>query len=486
MSGAVKAVKNVFSGGGNSPGLAGTGRFKASTRAIDKGAFKIKESEEASKRARKRETESAERSKQAAADRRSLIESLQAQAAGEGPSLAEAQLKSASERSLAQQLAAAQSQRGGSAAARERQLMRGQAQAGRELAQDAATARLQERESAQRQLGEQIGQEQQLADQLTQNYLSQGFNIEQARQQALADYEKLQTDQFLSAQGANLSGFQSSAAARGQLFGGLMQGGAAAFMSDKRSKKKIKKSSNKDMMKMMKSMSDENSKSKMKKVEVENKKPSSNKKSLKEFLKEDKSSSGREKVGKAIGFALGSALKSKDSKSVSDENTKIEKRESKDIDIKKHIKEPAPAPKIEKKQGIDPATAAKLAPLAASALSDKSAKMNSKSYSDKSSKMNAYSDKNIKKDFLDKLEAYTYEYKDKYKKDPRAGEGRHMSVMAQDLEKAGPIGKNMVDEDVDGVKMVNYAKGYGAVLAAQAHLNKRLNQLEKKLKKGKK
>ena len=58
--------------------------------------------------------------------------------------------------------------------------------------------------------------------------------------------------------------------------------------------------------------------------------------------------------------------------------------------------------------------------------------------------------------------------------------------MAQDLEKAGSLGKNMVEENEEGVKMVNYAKGYGAILAAQAHLNKRLDEIEKKTKKKRK
>jgi hypothetical protein len=38
----------------------------------------------------------------------------------------------------------------------------------------------------------------------------------------------------------------------------------------------------------------------------------------------------------------------------------------------------------------------------------------------------------------------------------------------------------MVSTNEEGNKMVDYAKGYGAILAAQAHLNERLNSLEKK------
>jgi hypothetical protein len=79
------------------------------------------------------------------------------------------------------------------------------------------------------------------------------------------------------------------------------------------------------------------------------------------------------------------------------------------------------------------------------------------------------------KNFLDKLKAYSYEYKNPEL--PGAGEGRHLSVMAQDLEKAGPVGRSMVMETPQG-KMVDYGKGFGAILAAQADLNGRLNDIE--------
>ena len=477
-----KAVGGVYSGvfgGGGKTGALGTGQFKGSTRQLDKANFQIQESKEAASRARDLEKESKQRSEQAQTDRRSLIESLQAQASGTAPSLAEAQLRSASDRSLAQQLATAQSQRGGSAASRERQLLRGQAQAGRELAQDATTARLQERQMAQQQLGDQVSQEQQLADQLTQNYLAQGFNIEQARQQALQDYEQLQTDQFIAAQGLSLSGFQSAAQQRGELFGGMMSGlGSVMGMSDERSKKKVKKVKKNEFVNLAADQEkDEEPKMTKEQIKEHNKKQAEtgiklakerrNKEKNKDFHKVLGKSKGLEKGGKTAGFAVGKGLKD----IFSDEEVKINKREVKDSDLQNY-KAPAPPPKKEKSGMGD---MMKMAPMAVAALSDKNSKQSMKSYSDKS----------IKKDFLDKLEAYTYEYKDKYKDDPKAGEGRHMSVMAQDLEKAGPLGKNMVKENEEGVKMVDYAKGYGAILAAQAHLNKRLDELEKKSKKRK-
>lgn len=100
----------------------------------------------------------------------------------------------------------------------------------------------------------------------------------------------------------------------------------------------------------------------------------------------------------------------------------------------------------------------------------------------------AASDKNMKKDiqasnenmdsFLDALKAYTYEYKDEDKKKPGAGSGKFSGVMAQDLEKS-KLGKGMVMDTPDG-KMVDYGKGFGLMLAANARLNERLKKLEEK------
>lgn len=93
----------------------------------------------------------------------------------------------------------------------------------------------------------------------------------------------------------------------------------------------------------------------------------------------------------------------------------------------------------------------------------------------------AMSDRRVKKDiqpadgkvkeFLDGLTASDYKYKDE-----KHGQGRHTSVMAQDLEKS-ELGRRLVSETKDG-KMVNYTRGLATMMAAQAHLNKRLNALE--------
>ena len=80
--------------------------------------------------------------------------------------------------------------------------------------------------------------------------------------------------------------------------------------------------------------------------------------------------------------------------------------------------------------------------------------------------------------FLDKLSPFGYEYKKSEKDSPFAGKGKHVSVMAQDLEKAGPIGKRMVINTPEG-KLVNYSAGLPAMLAALADTHKRLKKVEK-------
>lgn len=80
---------------------------------------------------------------------------------------------------------------------------------------------------------------------------------------------------------------------------------------------------------------------------------------------------------------------------------------------------------------------------------------------------------------MDKLEAYDYKYKNPEK--PGAGHGNYTSVMAQDLEKSGEVGKSMVKTGPDGKKYVDYGKGFSAMLAAEVVNHKRISKLEKQL-----
>lgn len=96
--------------------------------------------------------------------------------------------------------------------------------------------------------------------------------------------------------------------------------------------------------------------------------------------------------------------------------------------------------------------------------------------SDKANKKNIKpGDKKISK-FLDSLSAREYEYKNT--EQPGTAPGKRVGIMAQDLEKSD-AGKSMVVDTPSG-KMVNYAQGFGTMLAAQAEMNKRLKKLEGK------
>ena len=93
--------------------------------------------------------------------------------------------------------------------------------------------------------------------------------------------------------------------------------------------------------------------------------------------------------------------------------------------------------------------------------------------SDENSKENIKDTKDEARSFVDHLKGKMYEYKDE-----SDGSGVHVGIMAQDLEKS-PLGKSMVFED-NGVKKVDYAKGFGAVLAAVTEINDKLKALESK------
>lgn len=314
----------------------------------------------AEREALRKESGLAQRLEETQQEREDIRQSYEQDIAGQGPSLARAQLRSAQERTLADQLAQAQSRRPVSAAGLQQALQRQQQQDTEDLTARAIQAGVAERGSLEQALAAVTSEDQRLINQTEQSYLQQGFTAEQARQAAAADLEQMNTQRYLANQGAAMQAqmlamqaSQARAARQQQMFGSAFSalgtiGGSLFQTSDKNAKKKIKKADSEDVSK---------------------------------------------------------ALKVKKSKKNDD----------------------------------------------------------------------------IKKDFLDKLKAYTYEYTDDMKDNPKAGRGKQFSVMAQDLEKAGSVGKSMVQSDPEtGYKMVDYAKGFGAILAAQAHLNERLNELEKK------
>lgn len=158
---------------------------------INEAAFQIPDAQKYRDKADTQYGGAVERGNYIQPKQRSFIETLEQQASGQGPSLATEQLKSAQNRNLAQQVAAAQASRSPSGALTQRNLLRTQQEGAAQVAEQSAQARIQEQLLARTMLGQQIGQERQASDQLTQNYLAQGFSMAQAQQQAAADLERM-------------------------------------------------------------------------------------------------------------------------------------------------------------------------------------------------------------------------------------------------------------------------------------------------------
>jgi len=379
MGSVVKKVTGALSGTASGPDS------RAKARDIDESGFKRKLAGSG--------TQEAVRQQQSNQSQR-----LTDRATGKAPSIAEAQLKAATDRSLSQQLAAAQSRRGGSAASRERQLAKSSANANQMVNQQSAVMKLQERQQAESQLGSQLATQRQ-----------QDIGLDAGDRASTQDLEKIKTSQHLGVQSANMAQANAAAANKANLIGGLASGGMMAMAaSDENQKKNIKTYSSVEDR-------DQKTDSLVASVHKADKKAS------------DKKSAKGKKVASSFGNAIASSSKNRVAS-----------------------------------KGPD-----KLAQVAAS-------------ISDEKQKQNIKSDSHDPKSFLDALQAHSYEYKNPSL--PGAGEGRHLSVMAQDLEKAGPVGKQMV-QNTDQGKMVDYGKGFGAMLANQAHLNERLSAVESKKKK---
>lgn len=140
-------------------------------------------------------------------------------AEGKGPSLAEAQMKAAQDRTLAQQLAMTTG-RGGNAATAERNLVQASTAAGRGIAQDTAQARLQERQNF---LSQAALQNQQLNATAGQQ-MSAAFAPKQAMQNYTLQNAQMQNQM-------NQFNEQQSQAAIGGLLGGVASGlGSGGFL----------------------------------------------------------------------------------------------------------------------------------------------------------------------------------------------------------------------------------------------------------------
>jgi hypothetical protein len=179
-------------------------------------------------------------------DQEGLIDQLKLQAAGQGPSAAQAQLQSAKDQTMAQQMAMAAGARGSSALAGAQQAAQfNAAQASQQAGAQSAALRAQEQQQATQNLAGVLGQarQQDMGDadrfaQMTQFYERMGLDTRTAQLQAAMAMEqmKLQAQQmdadvFLRTQGQRLDQGAQNAAADAKMFGAGVGGVANAIGS---------------------------------------------------------------------------------------------------------------------------------------------------------------------------------------------------------------------------------------------------------------
>ncbi len=204
MGGVVKAVKGVISG-----------PEKVKPKIASKSLFDISKEVKPAQQAYAPLLQSSQQAQAAVAPQRlDVLKQMGLAATGQGPSLAEAQLKAAQDRNLAQQLAAVQAQRGGSSALSQRALLQNMGSSGRDLAQQAAISRLQERDAF-------LGQAN-IADQSLRSDIAGKLNLDLMPKQSLQGWEQQRVGAINAAQAAN-------AAAQNQMTGALL-GGASSVL----------------------------------------------------------------------------------------------------------------------------------------------------------------------------------------------------------------------------------------------------------------
>jgi len=457
-----KVVRKIF-GGGGSPGALGTGRFQATQIDISEAAFQ--------KQIAGTGTQEVGREAQAR-----LSAALEAQSRGEGPSVAEQQLRRGQESAVKRARASAAGTRAGTPGLTQREIAR-QTQAGqRETSAEAAQLRAQEQIGARQVLGQQLAQTRE-----------QDIRLAEQDRASLQALEQLRVQQATGVSAINQAGFASAAQQRGSLVSSI--GSAFGALSDENMKKNIK-----DGGSAAKKLSESIQKSKKGSTF---KKKGNSKKETKEGDKKKKVEKDEfQKFTEAFAKSRGDAPRVDVVRPIStreidinfpnarrssllvtsDENQKksiepgggasksllgavksaaeAEREREKPPAIATPVLEQPKPPEKKESGGFDISQIASLGAL----LSDENAKKEIEPTDSKS--------------FLDKLKAVEFEFKD-----PKNGEGKQLGILAQDLEKAGEVGKSMVIDTPEG-KMVDFGKGFGAILAATADLNKRLSQIE--------
>lgn len=261
MGGAVKAVTNVVKSVGGALGIGGgnTPRYDPSRFAyhMDEKAFGKTNEDIAREYGTLSDKANANvegiDQRQSRSRQTALADALEAQARGEGPSLAENQLRQANERSLANQLALAASTRGRSnPAATARQVLQNQAQNNQVTNAQVADARIQEQLNAQQMLGNLSTQlrEQDAAAQnnaISQNaqFLAERAGIADANRAAAMNLETTRANQAIGVGNQAVQDTINRRDTRQSTISGLLQGGGGGLgmlskMSDKNAKSDIK------------------------------------------------------------------------------------------------------------------------------------------------------------------------------------------------------------------------------------------------------
>jgi hypothetical protein len=439
-------VTDIMGGTGSTAGVWGLGQYKTSPYKFNEANFSPEglNSYKQEQEARKKQAE--------------FGELLAAQMRGKGPSLAQNQLKQASDRAMAEQASLAASNRGVNPALAARIQAQTVAANQQQAAADAATLRAQEQLAAQQQYGQNVAGLR--SGDLTATDRDLGAKVTR---------EQLGVQARIGADSLNQSAYESASRRRADFISNIGEGLTSIF-SDEDLKKNVEPAEDiKDL------------------IDPSDSKGSVKAKDLDLLDKDD-----------VIGTVEAKPLKSATKKEVQIEIPRgtVTGSESGHARMGKVL---GNAIKTVATMGMGGITGAAGAAGGAAGMGEglsglmgsgggsaEGAKgimsMIGKFMSDKDAKKEISPDSKKVKDFLDALKAYTYEYKDSVKDSPLAGEGRYTGVMAQDLEKS-ELGSHMV-EDTEQGKVVDFAKGFGTILAAQANLNKRLKDLEDK-KKGK-
>lgn len=248
--GFLEQVGGAIFGNQNDPGLLGTGHRQVQRYDVDPNAANIPGYQGlqdslarglANAGGRAAPQVDARAQDQMRAGQNSLISGLQAQAGGTGPSLAQNQLRAATDRNLSQALAVAQTAGAGNAGAL-RNVANQRAAIGQEAAGQSADLRLNEQMQAQNQLGQvlagargqdialgsQNAQLQQgqnaLNDNLVQFYTGKGLDLATAQTQARMQMEQMRQSGALGFEGLANQSYYGAADTRQQYGQGLING----------------------------------------------------------------------------------------------------------------------------------------------------------------------------------------------------------------------------------------------------------------------